>query len=172
MRSKLHQFVIAMKNPASSLLMFVASFRLAWGCAHSSLFSGISFHLCAHSHVAIVPVLRTYTCWMGVGQKYAHPVEQIQISYGEIRDSHTITWKQGFGISMKTISKELKRHYTLHCFTSYWIHSEKSVFKCGTQMWIMECWEWDVFLLLLLCHTWQDLCSSGGDGEGCAETWK
>lgn len=38
---------------------FVSSFHLAWGCvlAHSSVFSGIFFHLCSHSHVGIVLVL-------------------------------------------------------------------------------------------------------------------
>lgn len=71
MRNKLHQFVIVMENPGSRLC-FVSSFRPAWGCveAHSSVFSGISFHLCAHSHVGIVLVLWSYVCWMSVGQNY------------------------------------------------------------------------------------------------------
>lgn len=71
----------------------------------------------------------------------------MQISCAEICDSHAVMWKEGFGICMKTISKELKRHDTLHCFTFDWIYSVKSVFKCGTEL---QIWEWNGFFFFFM----------------------
>lgn len=71
----------------------------------------------------------------------------MQISCAEIFDSHAVMWKQRFGICMKTISKDLKRRDTLHFLTFYWIHSVKSVFKCGTEM---QVWEWNVCLFFII----------------------
>lgn len=150
MRSKLHQFVIVIENPVSRLLVFcfliLYRLRLCVSTLVSVLWDFLSF-VCVHSHVGIVLVLRTYACWMGVGQNYAHPVLQMQISCAEIFDSHAVMWKRGFGICMKTISKDLKRHDTLHFFTIYWIHSVKSVFKCGTEM---QVWEWNVCFFIII----------------------